>query len=188
MPDKILRTLALQPLRYMSFHYVIKPCYNGTQSFMPPTGSYVRADSKLAPSQWKTSLQRNAVSHWLSANLEPALTCRHSSPNCTEVSSVHKVHVERQTDTSHNSIHIARNLNVYKFVAMFLFNYVYSHVKLIIHILCFITHYFTCWFWLRGCAVFCCSWSLFLNFTRLVRNDKIKMFNKKSTSAGQPCM
>ena len=34
-----------------------------------------RADSRLAPSQWKTSLQSNAVSHWLGANLETALSC-----------------------------------------------------------------------------------------------------------------
>ena len=32
-----------------------------------------RADSRLAPSQWETSLQSNAVSHWLGANLESAL-------------------------------------------------------------------------------------------------------------------
>ena len=32
-----------------------------------------RADSRLAPRQWKTSLQCNAVSHWLGANLESAL-------------------------------------------------------------------------------------------------------------------
>ena len=32
-----------------------------------------RADSRLAPSQWDTSLQSNTVSHRLSANLEPAL-------------------------------------------------------------------------------------------------------------------
>ena len=34
---------------------------------------YFRADSMLAPSQWETSLQSNAVSHWLGANLESAL-------------------------------------------------------------------------------------------------------------------
>ena len=34
-----------------------------------------RADSRLAPSQWETALQSNAVSHWLGANLELALTC-----------------------------------------------------------------------------------------------------------------
>ena len=34
-----------------------------------------RADSRLAPSQWETPLQSNAVSHWLGANLESALQC-----------------------------------------------------------------------------------------------------------------
>ena len=32
-------------------------------------------DSRLAPSQWETSLQSNAVFHWLGTNLESALTC-----------------------------------------------------------------------------------------------------------------
>ena len=32
----------------------------------------IKADSRLASSQWGTSLQSNAVSHWLGANLEPA--------------------------------------------------------------------------------------------------------------------
>ena len=36
-------------------------------------GTRKRADSRLASSQWETSLQSNAVSHWLSANLESAL-------------------------------------------------------------------------------------------------------------------
>ena len=31
---------------------------------------WYRSDSRLAPSQWETSLQSNAVSHWLSANLQ----------------------------------------------------------------------------------------------------------------------
>ena len=35
--------------------------------------TYITADSRLAPSQWETSLQSNAVSHWLGANLESAL-------------------------------------------------------------------------------------------------------------------
>ena len=34
---------------------------------------YIRADSGLAPSQLETSLQSNAVSHWLGANLELAM-------------------------------------------------------------------------------------------------------------------
>ena len=32
-----------------------------------------RANSRLAPSQWETSLLSNAVSHWLGTNLEAAL-------------------------------------------------------------------------------------------------------------------
>ena len=40
------------------FHIVQTPC---------------RADSRRAPSQWETSLQSNAVSHWLVANLKSAL-------------------------------------------------------------------------------------------------------------------
>ena len=34
---------------------------------------FLRADSRFPPSQWETSLQSNAVSHWLGANLESAL-------------------------------------------------------------------------------------------------------------------
>ena len=37
-----------------------------------------RAHSRLVPSQWETSLQSNAVSHWLGANLESALNSRGS--------------------------------------------------------------------------------------------------------------
>ena len=33
----------------------------------------IRADSRLAPSQWETLLQSNAISHWLGTNLESAL-------------------------------------------------------------------------------------------------------------------
>ena len=33
----------------------------------------IKSDSRLAPSQWETSLQSNAVSYWLGANLESAL-------------------------------------------------------------------------------------------------------------------
>ena len=37
------------------------------------------ADSRFAPSQWETSLQSNAVSHWLGTNLESALLLWHIS-------------------------------------------------------------------------------------------------------------
>ena len=44
------------------------------------TNYIYRADSWFAPSQWQTSLQSNAVSHWLGANLESALyICVHNS-------------------------------------------------------------------------------------------------------------
>ena len=33
----------------------------------------IRAESRLAPSQWETSLQSNAVSHWLRVNLQTSL-------------------------------------------------------------------------------------------------------------------
>ena len=36
-----------------------------------------RADSRFVPSQWETSLQSNAVSHWLGANLESALNVKY---------------------------------------------------------------------------------------------------------------
>ena len=41
-----------------------------------PFSSNTRAGSGLGPSQWETSLQSNAVSHWLGANLESALNTR----------------------------------------------------------------------------------------------------------------
>ena len=34
---------------------------------------WCKTDSRFAPSQWETSLQSNAVSHWLGANQESAL-------------------------------------------------------------------------------------------------------------------
>ena len=34
---------------------------------------YSRADSRLAPSQWRMPLQSNAISHWLGTNLKSAL-------------------------------------------------------------------------------------------------------------------
>ena len=37
------------------------------------TENQLSADSRFAPSQWETSLQSNAVSHWLDTKLESAL-------------------------------------------------------------------------------------------------------------------
>ena len=42
--------------------------------------SYFKADSRFVPSQWETSLQSNAVSHWLGANLESAMDLNTSVP------------------------------------------------------------------------------------------------------------
>ena len=42
--------------------------------YLPGHTWYIlRADSRLVPSQWETSLQSNAISHWMGANLESAL-------------------------------------------------------------------------------------------------------------------
>ena len=43
----------------------------------------IRADSRLASSQWETTLQSNAVSHWLGASLESALViyCQYYGEN-----------------------------------------------------------------------------------------------------------
>ena len=38
-----------------------------------PHAPIYRADSRIAPSQWETALQSNAVSHWLGANLKSVL-------------------------------------------------------------------------------------------------------------------
>ena len=47
--------------------------YKVTPSLIGGRKPRIRADSRLVPSQWETSLQSNAVSHWLGANLESAL-------------------------------------------------------------------------------------------------------------------
>ena len=47
------------------------------------------ADSRLAPSQWQTSLQSNAVSHWLGANLESSLYTGPNLQHCCVCRCVH---------------------------------------------------------------------------------------------------
>ena len=59
-------------------------------------GDACRADSRLAPSQWQTWLQSNAVSHWLGTNLESAL-CMQSSGNIGILGS--ELHDEHQAST-----------------------------------------------------------------------------------------
>ena len=61
---------------------------------------WYRADFRLAPSQWETSLQSNAVSHWLGANLESALwyiVC--SNAIIMLINEDHWVHFELTKDT-----------------------------------------------------------------------------------------
>ena len=50
----------------------INPSFHHAVYLMDVTGAG-RADSRFTPSQWETSLQSNAVSHWLGANLVSAL-------------------------------------------------------------------------------------------------------------------
>ena len=45
----------------------------GLMMFPFPFLIWIRADSRLAPNQWETSLLSNDVSHWLGANLESAI-------------------------------------------------------------------------------------------------------------------
>ena len=58
--------------KYMA-ELLIPDADNGLVSICTTLWSYTRADSRIAPSQWETSLQSNAISHWLGANLESAL-------------------------------------------------------------------------------------------------------------------
>ena len=53
--------------------YYIFDCF-GANWITPTSRITIRADSRLAPSQWEASLQSNVFSHWLNANLESALT------------------------------------------------------------------------------------------------------------------
>ena len=48
-------------------------CFDSLSIPMSRLILFCRADSRFAPSQWGASLQSNAVSHWLGANLESAL-------------------------------------------------------------------------------------------------------------------
>ena len=62
-----LKKLTLLKIMYGIFFRYHRICIS-----MCFPGHY-RADSKLVPSQWETSLQSNTISHWLGANLKSAL-------------------------------------------------------------------------------------------------------------------
>ena len=77
--DCLVNNLFRQTTKYTSKRHIIMiilALYEGN----PPVTVSVsmswrhRADSRLAPSQLETSLESNAVSHWLGVNLEWALT------------------------------------------------------------------------------------------------------------------
>ena len=64
--------------RSMSPHGITRPQWvnslrHGDSYMHEWTRSYLRADSRFAPSQWETALLCNDVSHWLGTNLELAL-------------------------------------------------------------------------------------------------------------------
>ena len=59
-----------------------------------------RADPRFAPSQWETSLQSNAVSHWLGANPESALNYIHIKQtslqtSCGDTCLIHLIFIKR---------------------------------------------------------------------------------------------
>ena len=65
----VLARIPFKPLPYKTCHSIwiwINPFLT---VFLP----HCRDDSMFAPRQWETSLQSNAVSHWLGANLESAM-------------------------------------------------------------------------------------------------------------------
>ena len=58
------------------------------------TRASTRADSRLAPSQWETSLHSDAISQMLGANLESALSTY--AQGIVDISFYHKLVIERQ--------------------------------------------------------------------------------------------
>ena len=81
-------TLSISKMPILSNNFI----FDTWQRFVSATHSkdnmlpvLCRADSRLAPSQWETSLQSNANSHWQGANLESALLwhpCHVSKRQC----------------------------------------------------------------------------------------------------------
>ena len=62
-------------------HYKVTPCLIGRHDAASSLACNLRqaylvsrADTRLGPSQWETSLQTNAVSHWLGTNLVSTLS------------------------------------------------------------------------------------------------------------------
>ena len=70
-----------------------------------------RVDSRLASSQWETSLQSNAVSHWLGANLESSLSTYSKKFNLPQSSASCHMRPNPPTDSKpwKQKIHIIRH-------------------------------------------------------------------------------
>ena len=76
---------------------ILTPCiFPFRVSYVVSVVWVTRVDSRFVPNQWETSLQSNAVSHWLGANLESALSdccmitltlvfCRQRTPYCRSI-------------------------------------------------------------------------------------------------------
>ena len=70
---------------------VLRHCWVAGDHRYGATLLCLRADSRLSPSQWETSLRSNAVSHWLGANLESDL-CLQVQRGTGETGGVRKLH------------------------------------------------------------------------------------------------
>ena len=76
-----------------SFHYHLSIIFSISSQWLTQD-TYYRADFRLAPSQWETSLQSNAVSHWLGATLESALYYLHCRVRILSSSRIYRCYAE----------------------------------------------------------------------------------------------
>ena len=108
---------------------------------------YGRVDFRLASNQWETSLQSNAVSHWLGANLESALygngalMCHFPQPQYVMRSSCkHKLNVERAHTTKTSTRDIVKTTGWlwYRWFSFWWHVYPWPSVKVsdIYHVVC----------------------------------------------------
>ena len=72
-PTACVQILFLHGGYWGCVQHLIPFIYSLNKILSHKTVYYIRADSRFAPSQWETSLQSNAISHWLGTNLESAL-------------------------------------------------------------------------------------------------------------------
>ena len=83
---------------------IIYPCWKGPP-VSTPCNIHNRANSRLAPSQWEMSLQSNAISRWLGANLKSAQhKTKHTLTHCF------LCHILNSSPPGQNGRHLADNL------------------------------------------------------------------------------